>query len=111
VKVDLGIWNKLTWAVIFLGFLAGIALVAGSYVPLINQNERMRRKIDDLSTLIQHEEDTARNLRESIDAVQHDPRTVERMAREILLYDKPGETVIRYSEPDGSSEPDTNQPR
>jgi cell division protein FtsB len=106
VKVDLGIWNKLTWAVIFLGFLAGIALVAGSYLPLINQNERMRRKIDDLSSLIQREEDTERNLRASIDALQHDPRTVERMAREILLYDKPGETVIRYSEPDSNSPPD-----
>jgi cell division protein FtsB len=111
VKVDLGIWNKLTWAVIFLGFLAGIALVAGSYLPLINQNERMRRKIDDLSSLIQHEEDTAKNLRASIDALQHDPRTVERMAREILLYDKPGETVIRYSEPDSNSAPDTNSVR
>jgi cell division protein FtsB len=111
VKVDLGIWNKLTWAVIFLGFLAGIALVAGSYLPLINQNERMRRKIDDLSSLIQKEEDTAKNLRASIDAVQSDPRTVERMAREILLYDKPGETVIRYSEPDSNSAPDAGSNR
>ena len=111
MKVDLGIWNKLTWAVIFLGFLAGIALVAGSYVPLINQNQRMRRKIDDLSTLIQHEEDTSKNLRDAIDALQHDPRTVERMAREILLYDKPGETVIRYSYPDGSDATDSNQAR
>lgn len=100
MKVDLGIWNKLTWLVIFLGFLAGIGLVAGSYLPLINQNEAMRRKIDDLSTQIQHEEDTAKNLRASIDALQHDPRTVERMAREILLYSKPNETVIRYAEPD-----------
>ena len=100
MKVDLGIWNKLTWAVIFLGFIAGIALVAGSYLPLINQNERMRRKIDELSSQIQREEDTARSLRDSIDALQHDPKTVERMAREILLYDKPGETVVRYSEPD-----------
>jgi cell division protein FtsB len=111
MKVDLGIWNKLTWAVIFLGFIAGIALVAGSYLPLINQNQRMRRKIDDLSSLIQHEEDTAKNLRASIDALQHDPRTVERMAREILLYDKPGETVIRYSDPDSNSVPDAGSNR
>jgi cell division protein FtsB len=100
MKVDLGIWNKLTWVVIVLGFAGGIALVAGSYLPLINQNERMRRQIDNLSVQIQHEEDTAKSLRASIDALQHDPKTVERMAREILLYDKPGETVIRYDNPD-----------
>lgn len=111
MKVDLGIWNKLTWAVIFLGFLGGIALVAGSYLPLINQNERMRRKIDDLSSLIQHEEDTAKSLRTAIDALQHDPRTVEHAARQILLYDKPGETVIRYSGPESNSAPDTNSVR
>ncbi len=100
MKVNLGIWNKLTWAVIVLGFVAGIALVAGSYLPLINQNERMRRQIENLSIQIQHEEDTARSLRASIDALQHDPKTVERTAREILLYDKPGETVIRYGDTD-----------
>lgn len=100
MKVDLGIWNKLTWVVIFLGFVAGIALVAGSYLPLIYQNERMRREIDNLTIQIQHEEETAQSLRASIDALQHDPKAVERAAREILLYDKPGETVIRYSGPD-----------
>lgn len=100
MKVDLGIWNKLTWAVIFLGFMGGIALVVGSYLPLINQNERMRRQIENLSVQIQREEDTAKNLRASIDALQHDPKTVERMARETLLYDKPGETVIRYTDPE-----------
>jgi cell division protein FtsB len=110
MKVDLGIWNKLTWAVIFLGFVGGIALVAGSYLPLINQNERMRRQIENLSTQIQREEDTAKSLRASIDALQHDPKTVERMAREILLYDKPGETVIRYDNSDTNATPGVGPP-
>lgn len=99
MKVDLGIWNKLTWAVIILGLLAGIALVAGAYLPLIKQNERLRAQIDRLSADIQHEEDTATSLRSSIDALQHDPRTVERVVRESLLYVKPGEIAIRYSGP------------
>jgi cell division protein FtsB len=110
MKVDLGIWNKLTWAVIVLGFMAGIALVVGSYLPLINQNERMRRQIENLSTQIQREEATANSLRASIDALQHDPKTVERMAREILLYDKPGETVIRYTDPDTNRTPGAGLP-
>jgi len=71
----------------------------------------MRHKIDELSSLIQHEEDTAKSLRTAIDALQHDPRTVERSAREILLYDKPGETVIRYSEPESNGATDGNATR
>ena len=43
MKVDLGIWDKLTRVVIFLLFVAGILLVAIWYLPLIKQNERMRQ--------------------------------------------------------------------
>ena len=99
MQVDLGIWNKLTWAVTVLGLLAGAGLVAGSYLPLINQNQRMRAQIEALNVLIHAEETNAVNLRASIDAYLHDPRTVERLARENLHYAKPGEIVVRYSEP------------
>jgi cell division protein FtsB len=33
------------------------------------------------------------------DALQHDPKAVERLARERLGYAKPGETVIRFEAP------------
>ena len=105
MKVDLGIWNKLTWAVIILGMLGGIGLVAGEYLPLIRQNERMRAQVDKLSEDIKREEETAKNLQASIDALQHDPRTVERAARETLLYVKPGEIAIRYPEPASNNPP------
>jgi cell division protein FtsB len=105
MQVDLGIWNKLTWAVTVLGLLAGVGLVAGSYVPLLNQNERMRRQIETLDGLIRVEETNASNLRASIDAYLHDARTVERLARENLHYAKPGETVIRYMEPESNATP------
>jgi len=99
VQVDLGIWNKLTWFATVLGIIAGVGLVIGSYVPLLKQNERMRAQIDALDSLIQNEEQTAKRLKDAIDAYQHDPRTVERLARERLYYARPGDVVIRYIQP------------
>src|SRR5882757_7576968 len=99
MKVDLGIWNKLTWAAIILAFIAGLMLVVGWYLPLIKQNERMRKEILVLSGQIQKEEKSARDLKASIDALRRDPKTVERLAREKLGYAKPGETVIRFEQP------------
>jgi cell division protein FtsB len=98
MKVDLGIWSKLTGAVIFLLLLAGIGLVVVWYLPQIRQNEHMRAEILRLDAQIQQEEETARKLKASIDALHHDPKTVERLAREKLGYAKPGETVIRFEE-------------
>src|SRR5581483_4868533 len=99
MQVDLGIWNKLTWVVTILGLMAGVGLVVGSYLPLIDQNERMRRQIETLEGQIRIEETNASRLQASINAYLQDPRTVERLAREQLHYAKPGETVIRYMEP------------
>ncbi|MDB6067081.1 MAG: Septum formation initiator [Pedosphaera sp.] len=96
MKVDLGIWGKLTWAVIALGLVGGLVLVVGWYLPLINQNERMRKEILKLDAQIRQEEDVTRRLKASIDAIHHDPKTVERLARESLHYAKTGETVIRF---------------
>lgn len=89
----------LTWLTIILTFGAGLSLVAFWYVPLINQNERMRQDILKKSESIQQEEETSRKLRASIEALQHDPKTVERLVRERLGYAKPGETVVRFEQP------------
>jgi cell division protein FtsB len=35
-------------------------------------------------------------LKASIDAMQNDPKTVERLARERLGWAKPGEVVVRF---------------
>ncbi len=98
MKVDLGIWGKLTWAVTILALLGGLTLVVGWYLPLINQNERMRQEIFKLTAQMTQEDEVSRKLRAAIDALQHDPKTVERLTREKLGYAKPGETVIRFEE-------------
>ncbi len=96
MNVDVGIWSKLTRAVVFLLFLAGLLGVAVWYLPPIQQNERMRKEIMRLDDQIQKEEESSRQLKAAINALYSDPKAVERLAREQLGYAKPGETVIRF---------------
>ena len=99
MNVDLGIWDKLSRVVIFLLFVAGLLVVAVWYLPLIKQNERMRKEILRLDTQIQKEEDVSKQLKLSIDSLKRDPKAIERLARERLGYARPGETVVRFEAP------------
>jgi cell division protein FtsB len=98
VNVADSIWDKLTRVVIGLLFLAALVAVGVWYLPLIQQNERMRREVMRLEALVQKETDTKRQLTATMDALGADPKAVERLAREKLGYAKPGETVIRFEE-------------
>ena len=81
MKVNLGIWDKLTPVVIFLVFVAGILLVAVWYLPLIKENERYRKDILRLDNLVQKEEETVKQLRTSIDTLRYDPKAVEKVLK------------------------------
>jgi cell division protein FtsB len=96
MNVDLGIWGKLTRLVIFLLLLAVLLGIAVWYLPLIRQNERVRKEVLRLDTQVQKEEEASKQLKASIDSLRNDPKAVERLARERLGYAKPGETVIRF---------------
>lgn len=76
--------------------VALLLLIGVWYLPLIRTNERYRQELMRLDAQIQREEETARQLKSSIEALRTDPKTVERLARERLGYAKPGETVIRF---------------
>jgi cell division protein FtsB len=104
-EVNLGIWSKLTRVVILLIVIA-IALAVGIwYLPLMQQNERMRKEILRKDALIQKEEAEARELRAEVEALRGDPRAVERLAREKFGYAKPGETVVRFEAPATNAPP------
>lgn len=98
MKVDLGIWGKLTRAVIFLFALAGVLMVALWYLPLIRQNELLRKESLRLDARIQKEKETRKQLSASIETLQNDPRAVERLVRERLGYGKPGEILVRFQD-------------
>ena len=93
-----GIWNLLTWVAMGLFLVAGGIVVSLWYMPVIKKNEGMRRQIIALEDRITYEQEVARQLKSSIDALKTNPEAVERMAREKLGYAKPGETVVRFEQ-------------
>lgn len=96
MNVDNGIWSKLTKVVVGLIVLAVLLLIGMCYLPLIQENTRMRAQILKLDRQIQDEQTKSDQLQSQIDALRNDPKTVERLAREKLGYAKPDETVIRF---------------
>jgi len=96
MNVDLGIWQKLVRLLKLLLVVAALLLVAVWYLPLIQQNERMRKEVQRLDTQTKKETETQRQLKASIDALRNDPKAVERLAREQLGYAKPGEVVVHF---------------
>lgn len=99
MQVDLGIWNKLTKVVVGLIVLAVLLLIARHDLPLIQENERMRREIYRLEAELQKSEQLSKDLKADIDALRNDPKTVERLAREKLGYARTNETIIRFESP------------
>jgi cell division protein FtsB len=99
MKVETGIWGKLTLVVIGLLLLAAIGFLWQLYLPNIQQNERMRRNLLGLDNQIQKEEITQKQLKSKIETLRYDTNAVERLAREKLRYAKPGETVIVFESP------------
>jgi cell division protein FtsB len=96
VNVNLGIWSKLTKIVVGLIVLAVLLLIGRCYLPLVQENTRMRSENLRLQRELEKESEKSRQLQSQIDALQNDPQTVERLAREKLGYAKPDETVIRF---------------
>jgi cell division protein FtsB len=103
VNVDLGIWSKLTNVVIGLVVLAVLLLIGMCYLPVIQENVRMRSQIFKMNQQLQAEEEKSKELQLQVDALLHDPNTVERLTREKLGYAKPDETVVRFESPGTNS--------
>ncbi len=98
MNIDLGIWSKLTRVVFFLLAVAGILGVLVWYQPLIQSNENLRKKNQQLESLVRKDDLENRRLEGLIKQLQQNPKAVERVAREKLNLAKPGETIIRFEE-------------
>lgn len=69
------------------------------YLPVFQQNARMREQILVLQNQVKLEEQKHELLDAAVRNLADDPKTVERLAREKLGYAKPGETVIYFVPP------------
>ena len=95
-EVNTGIWKSLTHIVIVLIVVAALLLIGICYLPLIHTNERYRQRIMVLEKQLQDESEKSKQLQAQMDAISHDPKTVERLTREKLGYARPEETVVRF---------------
>ncbi|MBI2950066.1 MAG: septum formation initiator family protein [Verrucomicrobia bacterium] len=103
MNVDVGIWGKLNRLVLLLLLVAVVIGVAIWYLPVIKNNEAMRKEILNLAGQVRQEEEIARRLDARIKALKNDPKTLERVVREKLGFVKPGETMIRFIDPPAMS--------
>ena len=96
MNVNLGIWSALTKVVVALVVVAVLLLIGMCYLPLIQENQRMRADNLKLEKELETETDKSSQLQSQIDALKNDPKTVERLTREKLGYARPDETVVRF---------------
>ena len=73
VKVDTGIWSRLTQLVVLLIAVAIVLIVARAYLPVIQKNERMRRDILRLEVEIQKQAEISKQLHDEMEALRNDP--------------------------------------
>jgi len=113
VNVEDSIWDKLTRLVIGLLLVAGLVAIGVWYLPLIRQNEAMRKEVLRLDGDVAKESEMRRQLSAQVDSLNNDTNALIRIARESLGVAKPGETVIRFEEinPTNVSASRTDLPR
>jgi cell division protein FtsB len=104
MKVDLGIWDRLSRLIILLLIVAAVLGVALWYLPVIQKNEKLRRDILNWESKIEKELERNRRLSAELEAYR-DPRSVERLARERLNYARPEELIIRFETPTPTNSP------
>lgn len=97
-------WHRLSQLVIGLIVMACLLGVFFWYLPVFEQNARMRQQILTLENQVQVEEQKQKMLETAIRNLKEDPKTVERLARERLGYAKPGETVIYFEPPKAAAQ-------
>ena len=93
------IWDLLTKFVLFLLFVAAGVGIFFWYLPVIQQIQRSHRDILVRENEIRSEEKVNRSLKAQREAILNDPRTVERLARERLVYARTNETVFVFEPP------------
>jgi len=99
MKVNLGIWDKLSRLIVFLIVASAIVGVVRWYLPLIQENELRRQQLGQLEERIREELQESNRLSASLASFQ-DPTTVERMARETLRYARSNEVIFHFNPPE-----------
>ena len=91
-----GLADFLSRVAIFVIILVAIVGVFGWYLPLIKENQSLRHDIATQQQFIARLNNDISEKKLRLDSYQNDPRCLDRLARESLLYSREGETVYRF---------------
>ncbi len=93
------IWNRLSWTVAVLLFVAAGLAVGAWYLPEIRRNQDLqaeRLNLDRELALVRARGDA---LRASVHSLTNDPGSIERIIRERFGLARTGETVVHFEAP------------
>jgi len=93
------IWNRLSWVVAVLLFVAGGLAVGTWYLPEIERNRELQAERLRLDRQLADVRGRGDALRASIHSLTNDPAAVERIIRERFGLAKPGEMVVHFEPP------------
>ena len=91
-------WRNLYRVFLVLAFGLVVVIVIRFFVPKFQEEQRLRRQLEEARADVQRTAETLRQLKLKQERLREDPRYVEKIAREELGLAKPGETVFRFVE-------------
>lgn len=91
--------------ILMLLFVVAIANSVYFLGRLFVDNRTLQESLRDIDQEVRQQQRDIQNLRALIEALQTDPRTVERIAREHLRMSRENETVYTFSNPDPQPRP------
>ena len=96
MRNDNRLTDFLSRVAVFAIVLTCVVGVFGWYLPLIKNNQSLRREIADQEETIERLKTGIAAKKRMLSSYQNDPQSAERLARENLRYSKPGETIFRF---------------
>ena len=93
------VWNTLTQVIVGLVVVAVLLFVMILYWPLTQTNARQREKLAQLQEEILNTQDVIRQKTQLRDALENDPKTVERVIRTQFRYARTNETIVVFESP------------
>lgn len=89
-------WNRLTYVAVCLLFAAGGVAIFVWNLPVVQTNQRLQRQKLEVSASVDYLKKEIAFYRFQLQELEHNPKAVERLAREKLGYSLAGETVVFF---------------
>jgi cell division protein FtsB len=99
------IWSRLLPITYFLLALGVVSLAGVIYWPQYQRTQELQNRKAALQREIESEQARTLRLQDELYALRDDRFYVERMARDVLNYARPGETVFRFPPYGGEASP------